>query len=106
MTTAANEHAVAADPRGADDFPVKGLDAVVFAVGNAKQAAHYYSPAFGMRCVGFLGFVYGSWDEVAYVLESGGARFVLKGAVHAGTDLGRHVAEHGDGAIDQADRAL
>ncbi|MFD9301078.1 4-hydroxyphenylpyruvate dioxygenase, partial [Streptomyces goshikiensis] len=29
--------------READPFPVKGMDAVVFAVGNAKQAAHYYS---------------------------------------------------------------
>ena len=32
-----------------DSFPVIGMDAVVFAVGNAKQAAHYYSTAFGMR---------------------------------------------------------
>ncbi|MGH3380807.1 MAG: VOC family protein, partial [Actinoallomurus sp.] len=102
MTTAANEHRVAADPRGADVFPVKGMDAVVFAVGNAKQAAHYYSTAFGMRCVAYKGPENGSRDEVAYVLESGGARFVLKGAVHAGTALGRHVAEHGDGAIDLA----
>src|SRR4051795_916098 len=31
-----------------DPFPVKGMDAVVFAVGNARQAAHYYSTAFGM----------------------------------------------------------
>jgi 4-hydroxyphenylpyruvate dioxygenase len=78
------------------------MDAVVFAVGNAKQAAHYYSAAFGMRCVAYKGPETGSRDEAAYVLESGGARFVLKGAVHAGTDLGRHVAEHGDGAIDLA----
>jgi len=85
-----------------DTFPVRGMDAIVFAVGNAKQAAHYYSTAFGMRCVAYRGPETGSRDEAAYVLESGGARFVLKGAVHAGTDLGRHVAEHGDGAIDLA----
>jgi 4-hydroxyphenylpyruvate dioxygenase len=102
MTTAANEHAVATDARAADTFPVKGMDAVVFAVGNAKQAAHYYSAAFGMRCVAYKGPETGSRDEAAYVLESGGARFVLKGSVHAGTDLGRHVAEHGDGAVDLA----
>src|SRR5499427_6158041 len=86
----------------ADGFHVTGMDAVVFAVGNAKQAAHYYSTAFGMRCVAYKGPETGSRDEVAYVLESGGARFVLKGAVHAGTELGRHVAAHGDGAIDLA----
>jgi 4-hydroxyphenylpyruvate dioxygenase len=102
MTTAAGEGQVAADARGADAFPVMGMDAVVFAVGNAKQAAHYYSTAFGMRRVAYKGPENGSRDETAYVLESGGARFVLKGAVHAGTDLGRHVAAHGDGAIDLA----
>src|SRR6201989_3614617 len=97
MTTPAQDR-----PSDPFDFPVKGMDAVVFAVGNAKQAAHYYSTAFGMRCVAYKGPETGSRDEVAYVLESGGARFVLKGAVHAGTDLGRHVTEHGDGAIDLA----
>lgn len=39
--------------READPFPVKGMDAVVFAVGNAKQAAHYYSTAFGMKLVAY-----------------------------------------------------
>ncbi|HXA58613.1 MAG TPA: 4-hydroxyphenylpyruvate dioxygenase [Streptosporangiaceae bacterium] len=85
-----------------DEFPVKGMDAVVFAVGNAKQAAHYYSSVFGMRCVAYQGPETGNRDEAAYVLESGGARFVIKGAVRAGTELARHVAEHGDGAIDLA----
>jgi 4-hydroxyphenylpyruvate dioxygenase len=85
-----------------DAFPVKGMDAVVFAVGNAKQAAHYYSTAFGMRCVAYCGPETGVRDEAAYVLESGSARFVLRGPVHAGTDLGRHVAEHGDGVVDLA----
>ncbi|HEX2313160.1 MAG TPA: 4-hydroxyphenylpyruvate dioxygenase [Thermomonospora sp.] len=85
-----------------DAFPVKGMDAVVFAVGNAKQAAHYYSTAFGMRRVAYRGPETGSPDETAHVLESGGARFVLRGPVRAGTDLGRHVAEHGDGVVDLA----
>jgi 4-hydroxyphenylpyruvate dioxygenase len=85
-----------------DSFPVKGMDAVVFAVGNAKQAAHYYSSAFGMRAVAYRGPETGCRDEAAYVLEAGEARFVLRGPVHAGTDLGRHVAEHGDGVVDLA----
>jgi 4-hydroxyphenylpyruvate dioxygenase len=102
MTDAASEDSAVPTTREKDPFPVKGMDAVVFAVGNAKQAAHYYSTAFGMRCVAYKGPETGSRDETAYVLESGGARFVLKGAVHTGTDLGRHVAEHGDGAIDLA----
>lgn len=97
---------------GRDAFPVKGMDAVVFAVGNAKQAAHYYQTAFGMRLVAYRGpetCDHGTGgpacacrDEAAYVLTSGGARMVFRGPVRAGTDLGRHVAEHGDGVVDLA----
>jgi 4-hydroxyphenylpyruvate dioxygenase len=86
--------------RSTDAFPVLGMDAIVFAVGNAKQAAHYYSTAFGMRRVAYKGPETGSRDETAYVLESGEARFVIKGPVRAGTDLARHVAAHGDGVVD------
>ena len=85
-----------------DEFPVTGMDAVVFAVGNARQAAHYYSSAFGMRCVAYRGPETGCRDEAAYVLESGQARFVLRGPVRPGTGLGRHMAAHGDGVIDLA----
>ncbi len=85
-----------------DEFPVNGMDAAVFAVGNACQAAHFYSTAFGMRCVGYRGPETGCRDEAAYVLESGNARFVLRGPVRAGTELGAHVAAHGDGVIDLA----
>jgi len=86
----------------ADEFPVTGMDAVVFAVGNARQAAHFYSTAFGMRCVAYRGPETGCKDEAAYVLESGTARFVFRGPVRPGTELGRHVAAHGDGVVDLA----
>jgi 4-hydroxyphenylpyruvate dioxygenase len=85
-----------------DEFPVTGMDAVVFAVGNARQAAHFYATAFGMRCVAYRGPETGCRDEAAYVLESGSARFVVRGPVRAGTALGRHVADHGDGVVDLA----
>jgi 4-hydroxyphenylpyruvate dioxygenase len=85
-----------------DDFPVNRMDAVVFAVGNARQAAHYYSTAFGMTCTAYSGPETGNPDEVAYVLKSGGARFVLRGAVRPETAVGDHVARHGDGVVDLA----
>jgi 4-hydroxyphenylpyruvate dioxygenase len=85
-----------------DEFPVIGMDAVVFAVGNARQAAHFYSTAFGMRCVAYRGPETGCRDEAAYVLESGTARLVLRGPVRGGTAVGAHVAEHGDGVVDLA----
>jgi 4-hydroxyphenylpyruvate dioxygenase len=96
--TAADEFPVTA----ADEFPVIGMDAAVFAVGNARQAAHFYTTAFGMRCVAYRGPETGCRDEAAYVLESGEARLVFRGPVRAGTALGRHVAAHGDGVIDLA----
>ena len=51
-----------------DRFPIIAMDAVVFAVGNAKQAAHYYSTAFGMRRVAYRGPETGYPDEAAHVL--------------------------------------
>ncbi|MGW8557260.1 4-hydroxyphenylpyruvate dioxygenase [Streptomyces tubercidicus] len=92
--------------RQADPFPVKGMDAVVFAVGNAKQAAHYYETAFGMKRVAYSGPENGSRETASYVLESGGARFVFTSVIKATTDWGHfladHVAAHGDGVIDLA----
>ena len=84
------------------DFPVLGMDHVRFAVGNAKQAAHYYSTAFGMRCVAYRGPETGSRDLVEYVMEAGSARFRLTGEAHGGTWVGDHVREHGDGVVDRA----
>ncbi len=85
-----------------DSFPVIGMDAVVFAVGNAKQAAHYYSTAFGMRRVAYRGPETGYPDEAVHVLESGRARFVFRGPARAGTRLGQRIAAHGDGVTDLA----
>ncbi|MEV6982854.1 4-hydroxyphenylpyruvate dioxygenase [Sphaerisporangium sp. NPDC051017] len=78
------------------------MDAVVFAVGNAKQAAHYYSTTFGMRLVAYKGPETGSRDEAAYVLTSGSARFVLRGSLRPDTEIASHVARHGDGVVDLA----
>ena len=94
--------AVDAAPGTPDAFPLDGVDAIVFAVGNARQAAHFYSTAFGMRVSAYAGPETGEKDVASYVLESGGARFVLQGPVLAGTPLGDHVGRHGDGVVDIA----
>ncbi|HEV2345652.1 MAG TPA: VOC family protein, partial [Actinocrinis sp.] len=90
-------HDVATDP-----FPVIGMDHVRFYVGNAKQAAHYYSAAFGMTCVAYRGPETGSRDVAEYVLTSGKARFRITGEVRAGSPAGASVAAHGDGVTDLA----
>ncbi|MEV7340778.1 4-hydroxyphenylpyruvate dioxygenase [Streptomyces sp. NPDC093544] len=100
------EHRTPDTARQADPFPVKGMDAVVFAVGNAKQAAHYYSTAFGMQLVAYSGPENGSRETASYVLTNGSARFVLTSVIKPATTWGhflaQHVAEHGDGVVDLA----
>jgi len=91
------EHDISHDP-----FPVKGIDYINFMVGNAKQAAHYFSTAFGMTCVAYRGPETGFRDYAEYVLTSGSARFVVSGSIHAGTPGAAHHARHGDGVVDIA----
>ena len=86
----------------AGQFPLLGLDHLRFEVGNARQAAHYYSTAFGMTCVAYRGPEQGYRETVEYVMVAGDARFVLAGPVRPGTDLAEHVAKHGDGVRDIA----
>ncbi|MBW3603928.1 MAG: 4-hydroxyphenylpyruvate dioxygenase [Actinobacteria bacterium] len=89
------------DPK-TDPFPVKALDAVVFVVGNATQAAHFYQSAFGMQLVAYRGPETGDLDHKAFVLRSGSARFVVTGGVRPDSPLIEHHRLHGDGVVDLA----
>ncbi len=91
------EHDPATDP-----FPVTGWDAVVWAVGNATQSAHFFASAFGMDLVAYSGPETGNRDHHAYVLESGAVRFVLKGGVDPASPVLDHHRAHGDGITDIA----
>ena len=93
---------VPASVTSVEDFPLIGWDALHFAVGNARQAAHFFSTAFGMTVVAYRGPETGHRDTAAYVLVSGAARFVVEGPVRGGTAIGSRVAEHGDGVFDVA----
>jgi 4-hydroxyphenylpyruvate dioxygenase len=83
-----------------DPFPVTGWDAIVFVVGNATQAAHYYQSAWGMELVAYSGPENGQRDHKSIVLKSGSIRFVLNGAVSPDSPLIEHHAKHGDGVVD------
>ncbi len=85
-----------------DTFPIDGIDYVQLAVGNAKQAAYFYSSAFGLRTVAYRGPETGCREQVSYLLASGDVRFLVTGAVVADDPIGRHVARHGDGVVDIA----
>ncbi|MFB9382345.1 4-hydroxyphenylpyruvate dioxygenase [Pseudonocardia petroleophila] len=85
-----------------DPFPVIGWDAVVWAVGNATQAAHLYQAVWGMELVAYSGPETGNRDHHAYVLRSGAVRFVLTGAVDPASPVADHHRRHGDGIVDIA----
>ena len=89
--------AVAADP-----FPVHGMDAIVFAVGNAKQAAHWYSTAFGMTGGGLPrpGAGRPRRRDVRAGLRSGALR-ARRPRARRGA-LAARGATHGDGIMDLA----
>ncbi|OLT15500.1 4-hydroxyphenylpyruvate dioxygenase [Pseudonocardia sp. CNS-139] len=85
-----------------DPFPVTGWDAVVWAVGNATQAAAHFQLVHGMELVAYSGPETGNRDHHAYVLRSGSVRFVLKGGVDPASPLLDHHRRHGDGVVDVA----
>jgi 4-hydroxyphenylpyruvate dioxygenase len=93
---------VVAHSRDHDPFPVTGWDAVVWASGNATQAALYFQLAFGMQLEAYSGPTTGNRDHHAYVLKAGSVRFVVKGAVSPGSPIADHHRRHGDGVLDVA----
>jgi len=93
---------VVAHDTSRDPFPVTGWDAVVWASGNATQAALYFQLAFGMRLQAYSGPTTGNRDHHAYVLKAGNVRFVIKGAVSQESPIADHHRRHGDGVLDVA----
>ncbi|MGI9019845.1 MAG: 4-hydroxyphenylpyruvate dioxygenase [Solirubrobacterales bacterium] len=95
----------------ADPMPLNGIDHVELYVGNAAQAAFFYTNAFGFRPVAYAGLETGLRDRTSHVLEQGRIRLVLTGALRSSSDVARHHARHGDGvhsialSVPDVDRA-
>jgi 4-hydroxyphenylpyruvate dioxygenase len=90
---------------GGDDFmPLMGVDHVEFYVGNARQAAHYYTKAFGFSVTAYSGPETKVRDRASWVVEQGEARYVFTGAMGPDSPISQHVHTHGDGARDVAFR--
>ena len=80
-----------------DFMPINGTDHVEFYVGNAKQAAHFYKTAFGFQSLAYSGLETGLKDRESYVVAQDKIRLVLTSPLKSGTDIGRHIDQHGDG---------
>ncbi len=80
-----------------DFMPLHGIDHIELWVGNAAQAAYYFTHAFGFTEIAFAGLETGLRDRVSHVLQQGRIRLVLTGALVDGTEIGAHQCRHGDG---------
>lgn len=87
-----------------DFMPLAGVDHVEFYVGNARQAAYFYSHAFGFQVTAYAGPETKVRDRASWVLEQGEVRFVFTGPMGPESPIARHVHEHGDGVRDVAFR--
>jgi 4-hydroxyphenylpyruvate dioxygenase len=80
-----------------DVMPVHGIDHVEFYVGDAAQAAYFFTHAYGFTETAYAGLETGRRDRVSHVLEQGRIRLVLTGTLKGGDDIAAHHARHGDG---------
>jgi 4-hydroxyphenylpyruvate dioxygenase len=85
-----------------DFMPLLGIDHVEYYVGNARQAAFYYSKAFGFKVTAYAGPETKLRDRASWVVEQGEARYVFTGAMGPEGLIAEHVREHGDGVRDVA----
>lgn len=86
----------------ADFLPLNGTDYVEFYVGNAKQAAHFYRAAFGMKLVAYRGPETGTRDRASYVVQQDKIRFVLTTPLRPEGPIADHIRRHGDGVHEIA----
>jgi 4-hydroxyphenylpyruvate dioxygenase len=97
-TDSAVKPGAAPGPHTLQDFmPLNGVDHVELFVGNAKQAAYFYTRTFGFRLVAYSGLETGTRDRASYVLQQGRIRLVLTGALHSDSPIAEHHRKHGDG---------
>ena len=79
-------------PPAADVMPVHGIDHLELFVGNAAQAAYYYTHAYGFTETAYRGLETGTRDRVSHVLQQGRIRLVLTGTL-TGDDRDRRAPQ-------------
>lgn len=80
-----------------------GFDHIVFWVGNAKQAASFYSTRLGFEPVGYRGLETGHRDVATHVVKQDKIFFVFQSPLDPKeTLINGHISKHGDGVRDVA----
>jgi 4-hydroxyphenylpyruvate dioxygenase len=78
-------------------MPVHGIDHLELFVGNAAQAAFFYTHAYGFTETAYRGLETGTRDRVSHVLQQGRIRLVLTGTLTGDDEIAEHHKRHGDG---------
>jgi 4-hydroxyphenylpyruvate dioxygenase len=116
LTSATTPDLLASQPH-TDNF--RGYDHVTWWVGNAKQAASYYTTLFGFKTIAYRGLETGSRYFASYVVANADIRFVftspLRSAAHLPEDepisredhellreMHAHLEKHADAVKDVA----
>jgi 4-hydroxyphenylpyruvate dioxygenase len=84
-------------PPATDAMPIHGIDHLELYVGNAAQAAYYYTHAWGFTETAYRGLETGTRDRVSHVLEQGRIRLVVTGTLSGDDEIAEHHKHHGDG---------
>jgi 4-hydroxyphenylpyruvate dioxygenase len=87
-----------------DPLDLQGIDYVELYVSNARQAAHFYRTALGLRPVAYAGLETGVRDRASWVLSRRNIRFVLTAPLlpDPSNPIAAHIARHSDGVKDIA----
>ncbi len=83
---------------------IHGFDHFVFWVGNAKQAASFYTSRFGFEYLAYKGLETGEREVVSHVVSKNKINFVFQSSYDPEDKkgIGAHVTKHGDGVRDIA----
>lgn len=81
----------------------KGFHHLTFWVGNALQAASFYTTRFGMKRLVYKGLETGERNIVSHVVKLDDIIFEFQSPLNPGNEeFGRHMIDHGDGVKDVA----
>lgn len=75
---------------------IQGFDHLEFYVGNARQAALFYTKLFGFSLTAYRGLESGDRKTASYVLEQGKIRLVFSTGLSPDHPISESVMKHGD----------
>ena len=87
-----------------DFMPIQNFDYLEFYVGDARQAAYYFSNGWRFTPIAYAGLETGVRNHSSYVLEQGNVRFVITSPYGPEGAMAEHIKLHGDGVKDIAFR--